>query len=75
VGQQLDVTNFFWLLRIAPFWWESFRLPWGCFDCLPFGWHFSPIIAQLTLQESPFSTLVSSGALFRTVPIYFWTPG
>ena len=48
-GTTLDLTNFFWSLRLPPEALGAFRVGSWCWDALPFGWKRAPSIAQLTL--------------------------
>ena len=45
----IDLSNFFWSLRLPPHMVGAFRLRGLCYDSLPFGWDRSPGIAQETL--------------------------
>jgi hypothetical protein len=46
----LDISNFFWSLKLPTSCQDLFRLPPYAFPCLPFGWNLSPILAQTTLS-------------------------
>ena len=56
-GATLDLTNFFWILRLPDEFCGVFRVDGGFWDALPFGWNLSPLVAQMTL------TRVLQGAL------------
>ena len=45
----IDLTNFFWSLRLPKKAWGIFRIQGLFFPCPPFGWDLSPILAQTTL--------------------------
>ena len=44
-GTTIDVTNFYWSLRMPQEVWDLFHLEGAEFHSLPFGWHYSPLIA------------------------------
>jgi hypothetical protein len=48
---KLDLTNFFWSLRIPECAMGLFSVNRARFDCLPFGWNASPFIAQTVLVQ------------------------
>ena len=48
-GVSFDLSNFFWTLRLPAHMHNVFRVGSLAYDCLPFGWNLSPIIAQETL--------------------------
>lgn len=45
----IDLTNFFWSLRMPQHALGAFRIAGLTYDCPPFGWDLSPVIAQATL--------------------------
>ena len=47
-GTTIDVTNFDWSLRMPAEVRDVFRLEGADFHSLPFGWNYSPLIAQET---------------------------
>ena len=48
-GITLDISNFYWSLQIPAEHRGLFRIQGAHFHCLPFGWKFSPVLAQETL--------------------------
>ena len=48
-GITLDISNFYWSLQIPAEHRGLFRIQGAHFHCLPFGWKFSPVLAQDTL--------------------------
>ena len=48
-GCTVDITNFYWSLRLPDSAVGCFRVMGLTWDCLPFGWDRSPVLAQLTL--------------------------
>ena len=48
-GITLDISNFYWSLQIPAAHRGLFRTQGAHFHCLPFGWKFSPVLAQDTL--------------------------
>ena len=48
-GITLDISNFYWSLQIPAEHRGLFRIQGTHFHCLPFGWKFSPVLAQDTL--------------------------
>ena len=48
-GITLDISNFYWSLQIPAAHRGLFRIQGAHFHCLPFGWKFSPVLAQDTL--------------------------
>ncbi|EPS57343.1 hypothetical protein M569_17475 [Genlisea aurea] len=48
-GGTLDLSNFFWSLRLPESARGVFSVQGGWYDSLPFGWNMSPVIAQRTL--------------------------
>lgn len=64
----IDITNFFWSLRLPAFAVGAFRIGDLTYDCAPFGWNLSPVIAQATLGHlimlalQPFADLWMSQA-------------
>ena len=48
-GITLDISNFYWSLQIPAEHRGLFRKQGAHFHCLPFGWNFSPVLAQDTL--------------------------
>ena len=69
-GTTIDLTNFFWSLRLPNKAWGAFRIEGFLFPCPPFGWDLSPVLAQETLGH-----LLDTGT--RTLPAHirgqFWT--
>lgn len=56
-GATLDLTNFYWSLRLPHAWTSVFRADGASFDSLPFGWNWAPAIAQETLSRLVNETL------------------
>ena len=50
-GCTIDITNFFWSLKLPLHAQHAFRIAHLSWPCLPFGWNRSPVIAQLTLAR------------------------
>ena len=50
-GTTIELTNFYWSLRMPREVWDLFRLDGAEFHSLPFGWNFSPLIARETLGD------------------------
>ena len=50
-GTTIDLTNFYWSLRMLVEMRDLFRLEGAEFHSLPFGWNYSPLIAQDTLGD------------------------
>ena len=48
-GITLEISNFYWSLQILAEHRGLFRIQGAHFHCLPFGWKFSPVLAQDTL--------------------------
>ena len=48
-GITLDISNFYWSLQVPSEHRGLFRIQGAHFHCLPFGWKFSPVVAQDTL--------------------------
>ena len=48
-GITLDISNFYWSLQVPAEHRGLFRIQGAHFHCLPFGWKFSPVLAQDTL--------------------------
>ena len=55
-GTTIDLTNFYWSLRMPAEVRDVFRLEGADFHSLPFGWNYSPLIAQETLGDRQFGT-------------------
>ena len=52
----IDLSNYFWWLRLPEAFWGAFRISDGeggvlSFRCLPFGWKYSPILCQKVLER------------------------
>ena len=52
----IDLSNYFWSLRLPETFWGAFRISDGeggvlSFRCLPFGWKYSPILCQKLLER------------------------
>ena len=62
-GTTIDITNFFWSLKIPPSAHGMFRIKGLTWPCLPFGWNLSPAIAQSTLGYLIDCAFVAQGAL------------
>ena len=62
-GATVDITNFYWSLRIPPSAHTYFRIQSLSFDSLPFGWNLSPVIAQQTLGFIIDGALLKFGVL------------
>ena len=62
-GVTIDLTNFYWTLRLPPRARAWFRIHDFAFDSLPFGWNLSPIIAQETLGHLLDTCIVQLGFL------------
>ena len=50
-GTTIDLTHFYWSLRMPREVWDFFRLDGDEFHLLLLGWNFSPLIAQVTLGD------------------------
>ena len=66
----IDLTNFFWSLRLPKKAWGAFRISGYFFPCTPFGWDLSPILAQSSLGYFLDTALAPFAALRDTA---FWT--
>ena len=50
-GTTIDLMNFYWSLRMPAVMRDLFPLEGPDFHSLPFGWNYSPLIAQETLGD------------------------
>ena len=50
-GTTIDLTNFYWSVRMPAELRDLFRLEGADFHSLPFGWNYSPLIAPETLGD------------------------
>jgi hypothetical protein len=69
-GCTLDITNFFWSLKLPPFAQDMFRIHSLTWPCLPFGWNRSPVLAQRTLArliDTTFQSTTFATALNNTL--------
>ena len=64
-GATLDLKNFYWSLTLPESWVGLFVVPGGVYDCLPFGWNRSPVIAQKTLEWLIFEFIKGEGLLLH----------
>lgn len=66
----IDITNFFWSLRLPTTAVGAFRVSDLTYDCTPFGWDRSPALAQATLGHHITMTLDPLRHLWKR---HFWT--
>ena len=72
-GTAIDLTNFFWSLRLPRAGVGMFRIAGLLWDSLPFGWNMSPILAQTCLGEliqGALGTLSGRGVTWQVYHYY-----